>query len=269
VHEEALVRVERPFDGCAVVTLNRPRVLNALSLALRRTLVETFDGLARDEAVRVAVLTGAGRAFCAGVDLKELGAGTRTQEAVVPDASVDPVAAIRRFPWPVIGAVNGLAVTGGFELALACDVLVASREASFADTHGRVGVLPGWGLSQLLPRLIGPYRAKELSFTGNFLPADQAESWGLVNRVVPAEDLLPQTLELARDMLTAVPEMLSGYKQLIDGGMELPLGQALELEKERSRAWALSVRGNDIEARRQEIARRGRAQSGSNREGDE
>ena len=109
-------------------------------------------------------------------------------------------------PQPIIGAVNGVAVTGGFEVALGCDLLIASTEARFADTHARVGILPGWGISQKLPRLIGIGRAKELSFTGNYIGADQAERWGLVNRVVAAEDLLPTCLALARDMASCVPK---------------------------------------------------------------
>ncbi|MBI1394694.1 MAG: enoyl-CoA hydratase [Betaproteobacteria bacterium] len=260
--DEPLVLVERPVAGCAVVTLNRPRVKNALSRALRRDLVSTFEMLAREDSVRVVVLTGAGTAFCAGVDLKELGSSPDPASAVVPDAAADPVSAIRRFPWPVIGAINGPAITGGFELALACDLLIASRSAAFADTHARVGVLPGWGLSQRLPRLIGPHRAKELSFTGNFLRADTAEAWGLVNRVVPPDELMPVSLALAMDMLGALPEMLAGYKRLIDDGFDRTLAEGLVLEKERSRTFAATVSAGDIEARRHAIARRGRAQHG-------
>lgn len=261
MNAEALVLLERPFAGCAVVTLNRPRVMNALSLALRKELVSTFERLAADGEVRVAVLTGAGKAFCAGVDLKELGASMDPKAAVVPDPSADPVRAIEGFPWPVIGAVNGPAITGGFELALACDLLIASRKATFADTHGRVGVLPGWGLSQKLPRLIGAPRAKELSFTGNFLSAERAEAWGFVNHVVEPGELMPQALKLAGDMLSALPEMLRSYKRLIDDGLAGTLADGLRMEKERGRAWAEQVSGADIERRRQEIAERGRAQN--------
>src|SRR5262249_56634240 len=121
-------------------------------------------------------------------------------------------------PGPIIGAINGVAVTGGFELALACDVLIVSTAARFADTHARVGVMPGWGLSQKLARVIGIYRAKELSLTGNYLSAEQAEAWGLVNRIVPAEALLPTCEALARDMLSCVPEVVRRYKQVIDSG---------------------------------------------------
>ncbi|MEJ8825349.1 enoyl-CoA hydratase [Variovorax humicola] len=255
-----LVLVDRPFAGCAVVALNRPRAMNALSLALRRALVSTFEALRSDADARVVVLTGAGKAFCAGLDLKELGAATDPGAAVVPTADEDPVLAMSHLAAPVIGAINGPAITGGFELALACDLLIASTNASFADTHARVGVLPGWGLSQRLPRLVGPGRAKELSLTGNFIGAEQAEAWGLVNRAVEPEALLPTALKLASDMLSVLPEMLSSYKSLIDAGLRTNLAAGLELERERSRAWAVNLRGTDIEGRRHEIAERGRAQ---------
>jgi enoyl-CoA hydratase len=135
-------------------------------------------------------------------------------------------------------SINGAAVTGGFELALACDLLIASETARFADTHARVGVLPGWGLSQRLPRLIGVNRAKELSLTGNFLSARQAESWGLVNRVVEPDRLLAVASALAADMLSASPEILVAMKRLIDDGAATTLNRGLEIERERSRAWA-------------------------------
>jgi enoyl-CoA hydratase len=160
--------------------------------------------------VRVVILTGSGRAFCAGLDLKEL--GSRSAQPLGAFTEKDMIASIRDFPGPVIGAVNGFAITGGFELALACDFLVASSEARFADTHARVGILPGWGLSQKLPRMIGIGRAKELSFTGNYIGAEQALAWGLVNRVVAPAELLVTCQKLASDMLSCDPESLRGYK---------------------------------------------------------
>ena len=141
--------------------------------------------------MRVLILTGAGKAFCAGLDLKELGSGQAALGGGENGVTArDPVAALARFSGPVIGAINGAAVTGGFELALACDVLLASPQARFADTHARVGIAPGWGLSQRLSRAIGIYRAREISLTGNWVSAEQAAAWGFVNRVVPAEELL-------------------------------------------------------------------------------
>jgi len=260
VSTEPVIIVERPVDGCALVTLNRPRAMNALSRHLRRELVRAFDQLRGDAQTRVVVLTGAGAAFCAGLDLKELGASPDPAAAVVPDAAEDPVRAMACFPGAIIGAINGPAITGGFELALACDVLIASTQARFADTHVRVGVLPGWGLSQRLSRIIGVARAKELSLTGNFLSAELAAAWGLVNRVVEPGELMPQALALAGDMLSVLPESLVAYKRLIDDGLAMNLADGLRLERERSRAWSAALSGADIEGRRQQVIRRGRAQ---------
>lgn len=254
--------VAQPFEGCAVLTLNRPQAANALSLALRRELVRAITRFEADPAVRVLVLTGAGKAFCAGLDLKELGASDDPSAALASPPGDDPVVALRRFSGPVIAAVNGVAITGGFELALNCDVLLASTAARFADTHARVGVIPGWGLSQLLPRLLGPYRAKELSLTGNFLDAQRAEAWGLVNRVVAPEQLLAEALQLARDMLSVQPRMLVQYKRLIDEGLQGSLAAGLALETARSRAWAAGVQGTRIEDARAATTARGREQSG-------
>ncbi|KXS15899.1 ClpP/crotonase [Gonapodya prolifera JEL478] len=116
---------------------------------------------------------------------------------------------------PVIGAINGVAITGGLELALACDILIGSTNASFADTHARVGVIPGWGLSQHLSRLIGISRAKELSLTGNFLPASSAVSWGLLNRVVTPAELLPAVKKLAKDIASIDPDMVQRYNRSV------------------------------------------------------
>ena len=267
---EPILTTERSPDGYAVLTLNRPGAMNALSSALRRALADTIDELQADPAVRVLILTGAGRAFSAGLDLKELGvsglSSTRNgagdmQEAVQVG---DPVRALARFTGPVIGAINGVAITGGFELALACDVLLASTQARFADTHARVGVMPGWGLSQKLSRAVGIHRAKELSLTGNFLSAEQALAWGLVNRVVDPAELLPQARALARDMLSVIPQMLVDYKRVIDDGYALAFGDGMNLERARANAANVGVRAEDIEQRREAVRARAHAQ----RDGD-
>lgn len=254
--------VDRPFDGCAVLTLNRPEAMNALSAELRRLLAETVAEAEADPSVRVLVLTGAGRAFCAGLDLKELGAGTAGSSVGTRDPRVDPVAALGTFSGPVVVAVNGPAVTGGFELALAGDVIVASTAARFADTHARVGVMPGWGLSQKLSRTIGIYRAKELSLTGNFLDAARAEQWGLVNRLVEPEALMPTALGIASDMLSTIPDMLARMKRVIDEGHAMNFGDALAHESRVAGEYRASVRPEDIERRRRAIIERGKAQQG-------
>lgn len=250
--------VERA-DGVATVTLNRPEALNALNGELREALAKTFAELSGDEEVRVAILTGAGRAFTAGIDLKEMGSARPSDAGAADYGMLDAIAG---FPGPLIGAVNGHAITGGFELALACDLLIASENAVFADTHARVGLVPGWGLSQRLPRIIGIGRAKELSFTGNFLSAEQAERWGLVNRVVPAEELLPTCRALARDMLSCEPTTLVRYKRAIDRGYALGFGEAMELERTLSREHLAGVTSDAVASRRAEIQARGRRQQG-------
>lgn len=180
-------------DRVATVTLNRPEARNALSRELLGLLPQVMAQADADESVDVIVLTGTDPAFTAGLDLKEVGAGALIDTDQTPGVHK---------PWadlskPLIGAVNGVAVTGGFELALNCDFLIASENARFADTHSRVGVMPGWGLTVLLPQAIGVRRARELSLTGRFLDAATAYEWGLVNRVVPHEQLMPTVYELA------------------------------------------------------------------------
>lgn len=254
-----LLLIERAA-GVATLTLNRPASLNALNRALRARIAAAFRDLDEDDETRVVVLTGAGRAFCAGIDLRELGSG-ESQVGQPRDPAYDPTAAMAAFRGPIIGAINGAAVTGGFELALGCDLLVASTAARFADTHGRVGVHPAWGLSQKLSRLIGLGRAKEMSLTGNFIDAATAERWGLVNRVVAPEALLPACLALAQDMLSLDPAMLIGYKRVIDEGYALSFGEAMALEARTALAFNAAVSPQAVEARRRAVLERGRQQA--------
>jgi enoyl-CoA hydratase len=255
---EEILKVERS-DGIAIVTLHRPEAMNALSRDLRRAIVKAFVELKDDADVGVVILTGAGRAFCAGLDLKELGSPDSTdRESAV--AGADVVRAVGGCGKPVIGAINGFAITGGFELALACDLLIASSAARFADTHARVGVMPGWGLSQKLSRLVGIFRAKELSLTGNYLSAEKAEAWGLVNRVVAPDDLLPTCVALARDMLSCDPETMLGYKRIIDDGYAETLASGLRLESEASTAHARALTPEKLASRRAGVQARGRQQ---------
>jgi len=255
---DQIVLVER--DGpVAIVTLNRPDALNALSRALREELVRVFDELSGDDDIRAVVLTGAGRAFTAGVDLKEAG---ETGFALGADGGdIDIARALGAYPWPIIGAINGFAITGGFELALMADVLLASENAKFADTHARVGIMPGWGLSQKLSRMIGTSRAKELSFSGNFLDAETAERWGLVNRVYKADDLVPAARKLAHEMASCDPVLLRGYKKVIDDGLAMPFGDAMKMEIKRSAEHAASVTAENVEEARKAVTARGRDQN--------
>ena len=247
-------------DGYAVVTLNRPDAMNALNTPLRTELAAAARDLEADPDIRIMVLTGAGRAFCAGLDLKELGEGGLTVGSAVED---DPVVALNKFTGPIIGAINGVAITGGFELALGADILIASKNARFADTHGRVGVMPGWGLSQKLSRMIGISRAKELSLTGNFLSAEMAERWGLVNRVVPADELVANAEALAQDMTSMIPEMLTQYKALIDDGYGMAFADGMKLERTIGAKLNAEVTAASIEEKRKAVQARGKAQKKS------
>jgi enoyl-CoA hydratase len=252
-----LVTIDGPV---ATVTLNRPDAMNALSRAVRRDLAAAMRRLEADAGVRVVILTGAGeRAFTAGLDLKELGQdGLGAANAETADEN--PVLAIEQLSKPCIGAINGVAITGGFEVALACDVLIASERARFADTHARVGIMPGWGLSQKLSRLIGPYRARELSLTGNFLDAATAERWGLVNRVVPPHELLPVAQRLAADMATIDPAFSAAYKKLIGDGYATTFADGMALEAARGRAANAAVSAGAVEEARAAVQARGRSQ---------
>ncbi len=248
-------------DQIARLTLNRPKSMNALSTELRDALETTFEDLANDN-IRVAIITGAGRAFCAGLDLKELaqGKGLIEELAQKRQERVNLTTPFKAFGGPVIGAINGPAITGGFELALACDMLIASTEASFADTHARVGIIPGSELSQKLSRLIGIYRAKEVSLTGNFIDADQALAWGLVNRVVAPEDLMPTCLSIANDIKSCPDDMIRNYKKLIDDGFQMTFADGVELERRMNSAHFKTLQAETIAERRKGVMARGRDQ---------
>jgi enoyl-CoA hydratase len=247
-------------ESVAVVTLNRPEARNALNVELLRALPATMRELDADDGVAVVILTGADPAFCAGLDLKQLGSSGDNLSGGGEGVAATP------FPddtsKPVIGAVNGPAVTGGLELALHCDFLIASERARFGDTHARVGVVPGWGLSVLLPQAVGVRRAKEMSLTGRFLTAADALACGLVNHVVAHEQLLPTARALAADIVAAdqraARALLAEYKQTT----ATTVAEGFEIEGRLFREW--SRRTFDpatVERRRQAIVERGRAQS--------
>ncbi len=251
---EAII-VERNAAGFATLALNRPDKLNTLSIRMRQEIGAAIDALEADPAIRVLILTGTGRAFTAGLDLDEWQPGDRAAAGAYEH---DPVAVLQRFSGPVIGAINGLAVTGGLEISLACDLLIASTEARFADTHAKVGLLPGWGGSVRLARLIGLNRAKELALTGRFLGAEEALAWGLVNHVVAPDQLRAKAEELARQMLGNVPETLLAYKRLLDAEAALPFNEALQLERAASLANNQGV-GRDVLLQRLDGLRRRKA----------
>jgi enoyl-CoA hydratase len=249
---EALL-VERSDEGFATLAFNRPDKLNTLSIALRRELQQAVAALEADPAVRVLILTGTGRAFTAGLDLDEW--------SLAPAAAaweLNAVAALQQFSGPVIGAINGLAITGGLEIALACDLLVAASDARFADTHAKVGLLPGWGGSVRLQQRLGSHRAKELALTGRFFDAEEALAWGLLNRVVPPAQLMAEAQALARQMLANVPEGVVAYKKLLDEEAGRPLAEALVFEREAAQAANLGVSREEIDARLARLRRQPR-----------
>lgn len=249
-------------DRIATVTLNRPDARNALSSEMVRLLVATIEQVDKDQTIDVVILTGADPAFCAGLDLVELGTpgnqlvGGGTDQ---PRGQTRNRGPFPRLSKPLIGAVNGVAVTGGFELALNCDFLIASDRARFGDTHSRVGVMPGWGLTVLLPQAIGVRRAREMSFTGNFVDADEALRLGLVNHVVPHDELLPFTRALAADIVgndqLGVRQLKATYHAIVHDD------DAWETEARDGRAWQRSMFNPDrVAERRAGIVDRGRSQ---------
>lgn len=176
----------------AVLTLNRPGARNAISSTLRSALDDAIAGLQHDENVRAIVLTGTDPAFCAGVDVKELSARADIARSIGPRLS--PVIESAK---PLIAAVNGAAYTGGLELALACHWIIASDRASFADTHARLGLAAGWGMTVLLAEAVGTRRARQLSTTCTPIDVHTALTWGLANEIVPHDRLLPRAIEVA------------------------------------------------------------------------
>lgn len=267
-----VVRTETA-DRITTVTLDRPEARNALSREVTHALWDAVQGAGADEGVDAVVLTGADPAFCAGVDLKEMGG-----EVASPLPERDPGLGpgrdgdglFRFLPVigkPVIGAINGVCVTGGLEVALQCTFLVASERARFADTHARVGVLPGGGMTVLLAQAVGLRRAIEMSLTGNFVDAAEAWRLGLVNHVVPHEELLPFARTLAADIVSndqpAVRAVLEQYRRAANAAT---LREAHLLEGMAAETWRQCT--SAVAGRREDVMARGRAQTSGPRRGD-
>jgi enoyl-CoA hydratase len=244
-------------DRVATLTLNRPESRNALNGELieeLRARVRAFDA---DDAVDVMVLTGADPAFCAGLDLGYL---SERAERRAAGEDIFPTVPLGGTAKPVIGAINGAAVTGGLEIALYCDVLIASEQARFADTHARVGLLPTWGLSVRLPQKVGVGMARRMSLTGDYLSAADALRTGLVTEVVAHDDLLPAARRIAASIVgnnqRAVAALLDSYHRI-----DAEQTQAgLWIEAESARAWMSVATGDDIAASRASVIERGRSQ---------
>ncbi|XP_020572558.1 probable enoyl-CoA hydratase 1, peroxisomal [Phalaenopsis equestris] len=229
-----LILVDRRPSGVAVVTINRPETLNSLTRSMLVDLARIFKSLDGDPAVRAVVIFGRGRAFCSGIDLT---AAEEVFKGDVKDQETDLVFQMERCRKPIIGALNGFVVTAGFEIALACDIIVAGRDTKFLDSHSRFGIFPSWGLSQKLSRVIGINRAKEVSLTCTTVDAETAEKWGLVNRVVDSGRVLSTAMEVAESILRNNGDMVLRYKSVINDGFKLDLSSGLKLEKERAHAY--------------------------------
>lgn len=247
-------------DGVATVTLNRPEARNALNPELAAEFPAAITQCDARDDVFAIILTGADPAFCAGFDLRELSTRERGRE---PNPPPPYRAALPPHRKPIIGAINGAAVTGGFEIALACDFLIASDRARFADTHARVGLLPGWGLTVMLPEAIGIRRAKQLSLSGAFLDATTALDWGLVNEVVPHQQLLERAHAIALQIVANPAPAVQAVMALYDEVAELMPHDAWTLENERARRWiADRFDKTGLANRRESIIAKGRELAG-------
>lgn len=220
----------------ATVTLNRPDALNAFTEQMLRELSCELSKLDRSDDVAVVVLTGAGRAFSAGVDLKALGrsslAGGRIGTAL-DEAAGEVISVITSMPKVVIAKVNGYCFTGALEIALACDLVIAAEEAIFGDTHAKFGLRPTWGMSQRLVRAVGVVRARAISYTAEQFSGRQAAQWGLAMLAVPRDDVDDATDSLARKIADNSPGSLAAFKELYGRAMDLGLAEGLAYESGR------------------------------------
>jgi enoyl-CoA hydratase/carnithine racemase len=238
--EPLVLREDR--DGLAILTLNRPEALNALSPGLFVELRQHIDQLAQQtDSIGCVILCGKGRSFSAGNDLKAIQAGEVAPSRHFQAETLD---AIEQLPQPVIAAVQGHCYTGSLELALACDLLVAADSAKFADTHGKWGMSPTWGMSQRLPRRIGLLRAREMMFSGRVVSGAEAAAIGLANQCVADDALLETTIAMAQGFLANSWFTLRADKMLVNQGLNHTLRAGLEFEREKSPG-----RGPDMEER--------------------
>jgi len=236
-------------EGLTILTLNRPEVLNALSPSLFIQLRDHVDDIAeRIEDIGVVILCGRGRSFSAGNDIKSIAAG---EQAPSPYFQAETLDAIEALPQPVIAAVQGHCYTGSLELALACDLLIAGESARFADTHGRFGMSPIWGMSQRLPRRVGLVKAKEMMYSGRPVTGIEAAVMGLANKCVPDDKLMDAAVNMARGFLENSWFTLRADKWLINEGQQRTLQDGLLFERENT-----PVRAPDLEERLEEFGKK-------------
>jgi enoyl-CoA hydratase len=221
-------------DGILTVTIDRPEKKNALTIAMRQDLERLPADVNDDPEVSVVILAAVDPVFSAGADLAEIA----ESDGLTP---TDPGVGLRSISKPTIAAVNGACVTGGLELALSCDFIIASDQARFVDTHARLGVLPRWGMSALLPRRIGLARAKEISLSGRWIHAEEAEKIGLANRVVLHSELPETVIQLAAQIAAHPSRGVDATLALLDRGEGLTLAEAVDLEREVAGAFEVDT----------------------------
>jgi enoyl-CoA hydratase len=220
-------------EGIATITLNRPEAMNAFSTELINEVISCLEDAGKDDTIRVVILTGAGeKAFSAGADIKAMMGMNALKAREISTNGYRICKAIERLEKPVIAAINGFALGGGCEVSMACDFRIASGKARFGQTEINIGLIPGWGGTQRLTRLVGKAKAKELVFMGKIIDAKTAEQIGLVNMVVPAEQLMTAARQFAQELATKAPVALKVAKTVIDNGFETDLETALMLERE-------------------------------------
>ena len=224
-HQSIILEKE---ETTAVITFNRPDAMNALNNQTRAEFAAAIAEVAADDSIKVLILTGSGKAFVAGSDIKEFSQTTPYFAHNIQRLGE----MVEKLAKPVIAAVNGFCLGGGCEIAMACDIIIASEEAKFGQPEVNIGIIPGGGATQRLPRLIGVCKAKELIYTGDIINAEQADRLGLVNRVVPTDELMPAARELARKIATKSPAALKLAKTAINRGMQTNLESGLKYEYE-------------------------------------
>lgn len=236
-----VVATETPLPGVRLIRLDRPEKRNAIDQAVRDQLAEAYAEVDADESIRAAVLTGTDPAFSAGADLDDV--VDPALAAARRRSTTNPGSITRAVRTPLIGAINGVCLTGALEVALSCDFLVASDRASFADTHVRLGLVPAWGGVTLLAAAVGQRLAKELCLTGRRVEAAEALRIGLVNRVVPHEELLPTALALAEQIAAGEPEVVAALLAIHRESEAIAGERARQLERDVRLALPLDLRG--------------------------
>ncbi|MHA2098830.1 MAG: enoyl-CoA hydratase/isomerase family protein [Candidatus Kariarchaeaceae archaeon] len=219
-------------ENIAKITLNRPEVMNSLSIEALEELNKALDMAENDNDIRAVVLTGAGKAFCAGVDLKALSNLPEEDAVRLTDIGQETFKRIEQFPKAVVAAINGYAFGGGMEISLACDVRVASEEAKFGTTEVKIGLIPAWGGLQRLPYLIGMSKARELILTGNTYTAKELEDWGLLNKVVPPDELASTAAFLASNIADNAPLAIQFAKESLNATRTHSIDEGYKLDKD-------------------------------------